>query len=62
MKNLIGDIFSGMPKNLLGFMNKKEKEKKTEAYKRMKMKQIAKRRARNKVARKSRRINRLRMA
>jgi hypothetical protein len=46
---------------LLGSITKKS-TKKTEAYpyKRMKVKQIEKRRAKNKMARKSRRLNRLR--
>jgi hypothetical protein len=44
-------------KSLLGFIN--QKKVKPESYSRMKEKQIAKRRARNKIAYKSRRKNRI---
>ena len=45
-------------KQVLGWIN--PKKKKPMAYTRMKMNQIARRRAKNKMARRSRRINRLR--
>lgn len=44
-------------KTILGWIN--QKKKKSSSYSRMMEKRIAKRRARNKVARRSRRINRL---
>jgi len=51
-------------KNLIsGFTsNRSSRKTKTSSYSRMKKKQISKRRIRNMIARKSRRINRLRAA
>ena len=49
-------------KHFLGWINPRREKPKTRQYNRMKEKQIARRRMRNKMARKSRRINRLRMS
>jgi hypothetical protein len=48
-----------IPNKFMG-LTRPNKKKESESYSRMKINQIAKRRAKNKVARKSRRINRLR--
>ena len=54
-----GDKKSYFGKHILGFIREKQKPWN---YGVMRSKQIAKRRAKNKIARKSRRANRLRMA
>lgn len=57
---MIGYNFFG--KNLTNPFVRRNPRRDTEEYSAMKKKQIAKRRMRNKMARKSRRINQMRMA